>query len=123
MLSRKMHRMRKVPTRCYSGAKVWCGRLMSVDEVLQEVMRDKSYYAENGGVTVSGGEPLAHREFTLALLTACRKNGIGTAMESSMYRFDEEKLGQLDILMTDIKIFDSELHRAYTGISNSEAFP
>ena len=37
-----------------------------------------------------------------------------------MYRFDEEILGQLDILMTDIKIFDSELHRAYTGISNTQ---
>ena len=59
----------------------------------------------------------------LRFLPLAEKNGIGTAMESSMYRFDEEKLGQLDILMTDIKIFDSELHRAYTGISNSEAFP
>lgn len=105
---------------CYSGARVSCGRLMSTDEVLAEVLRDSVYYGKDGGVTVSGGEPLAHREFTLELLRACRENGIGAAMESSMYRFDQEILSELDVLMTDIKVFDNSTHIKYTGIPNVE---
>ena len=105
---------------CYSGARVQCGRLMSTDEVLDEVMRDAAYYGSDGGITVSGGEPLAHRDFVLELLQKCRRAGVGTAMESSMYRFDAEILSLLDVLMTDIKILDSEMHKRYTGIGNEE---
>ena len=95
---------------CYTGAREICGKLMSTEDVLEEVMRDAPYYVSAGGITVSGGEPLAHRDFTLELLRACRKSGIGTAMESSMYRFDREILSELDILMTDIKVFDDDIH-------------
>lgn len=105
---------------CYSGARVVCGSLMSTDEVLEEVLRDRLYYGDDGGVTVSGGEPLARRDFTLELLRACRAEGIGTAMESSMYRYDAEILSELDVLMTDIKIFDCDTHKKYTGIGNTE---
>lgn len=105
---------------CYAGARVVCGRPMTVEEVMEEILRDRSYYGTNGGVTVSGGEPLAHRDFTLALLKACRESGIGTAMESSMYRFDREILEQLDLLMADIKVFDNKTHLQYTGIPNTE---
>ena len=93
---------------------------MSVEEVMAQIIQDKPYYGKDGGVTVSGGEPLAHRVFTLKLLRACRENGIGTAMESSMYRFDREILSELDVLMTDIKVFDNDTHIRYTGISNAE---
>ena len=87
---------------------------------MTQILQDKAYYGSDGGVTVSGGEPLAHREFTLDLLRACRENGIGTAMESSMYRFDREILSELDVLMTDIKVFDNGTHTKYTGIPNTE---
>lgn len=105
---------------CYSGARVVCGRLMSTDDVLAEILEDRAYYGDSGGVTISGGEPLAHREFTLELLKKCRAAGIGTAIESSMYRFDGEILSFVDILMADIKIFDSSLHEKYTGLPNTE---
>lgn len=105
---------------CFAGAKVVCGQRMSVSEVMAQIMQDKPYYGKGGGVTVSGGEPLAHREFTLELLKACRESGIGTAMESSMYRFDGEILSTLDILMADIKVFDNDTHIKYTGIPNTE---
>lgn len=105
---------------CFAGAKVVCGKLMSVEDVMTQILQDKAYYGSDGGVTVSGGEPLAHREFTLELLRACRESGIGTAMESSMYRFDGEILSTLDVLMTDIKVFDNGTHTKYTGIPNTE---
>lgn len=105
---------------CFSGAKVVCGKSMSTDEVLSEVLQDKPYYGEDGGLTLSGGEPLSHRDFSLELLTKCRDSKIGTAIETSMYRFDRELLSLCDIIMCDIKIWDSELHKKYVGISNRE---
>ena len=105
---------------CYTGARVTCGREMSADEVFSEVRRDASYYGSEGGVTVSGGEPLAHSAFVKELLALCKQAGIGCGMETTLYRYDEEILSQLDVLMTDIKIWDDELHRKYTGMGNRE---
>ena len=103
---------------CVTGARVICGRDMTTDEVLAEVLADRDYYGAHGGVTVSGGEPLAHRDFTLELLQKCRTEGIGTAVETSLFRYDEELLSLCDYIMTDVKIFDSAEHERYTGIGN-----
>lgn len=103
---------------CFSGAKVVCGKSMTTDEVLSEVLRDKPYYGNDGGLTLSGGEPLSHRDFSLELLQKCRKNGIHTAIETSMYRFECELLSLCDVIMCDIKIWGSALHERYVGISN-----
>lgn len=105
---------------CYSGARVTCGREMTAEEVLGEILRDRSYYGKNGGVTISGGEPLAHPQFVRSLLSLCAEHGIGRAVETSLYRFDEDVLSRLDILMTDIKLWDSDAHRKYTGIGNEQ---
>lgn len=105
---------------CFSGARVICGREMTPEEVVNDVLEDKAYYSECGGVTFSGGEPLFQREFLLETLKLCKANGINTAIETSMYRFDGEILSLCDVIMTDIKIFDSAKHKEYTGIGNSE---
>lgn len=105
---------------CYSGARVECGKEMTVEEVMAEILEDRSYYGEKGGVTISGGEPLAHREFTLALIKACRKEKIHVGIETSLYRYDEEILGSIDLIMADLKIFDSSLHKKWVGIENQE---
>ncbi len=104
---------------CFSDARVWCGSEMTPEEVFKEVLADKAYYGSDGGVTVSGGEPLAHADFTKELLTLCRDNGIGTAIETSMYRFDPEILSLCDHIMTDIKTMDNALHIEMTGIPNT----
>ena len=105
---------------CYSGAKVVCGKEMTVDEVMTEILADRMYYGDLGGVTISGGEPLAHREFTMALIASCHKEGIHVGVETSLYRFDEELLGSLDLIMADMKIFDSARHKTFVGIGNEE---
>lgn len=103
---------------CITGARVICGSTMTVDEVFSEIVIDKPYYKETGGVTISGGEPLAQRNFTLGILKKCKENGINTAIETCLYIFDEEVFVLCDNIMADLKLFDNKLHKEYTGVSN-----
>ena len=103
---------------CFAGAKVVCGKEMSPEEVLKEILSDKPYYSGGGGVTVSGGEPLAQKEFTREIIRLCRENGISCAIETSLIYYDEELFKNLDFIMADLKIWDSGLHQQYTGVPN-----
>lgn len=103
---------------CFSGAKVVCGREMTVEEVVKQVLLDKDYYGNDGGVTISGGEPFAQREFLSALIDACRAEGLHVAVETSLIYFDEEIFRKIDLCMADLKIWDDEIHKQYTGVSN-----
>lgn len=103
---------------CFAGARVLCGREMTVEEVLKEILLDREYYGTEGGVTFSGGEPLAQREFLSALLDACKEQGIHCAVETSLIYYEEEIFKKLDLVMADLKIWDEEIHKTYTGVSN-----
>lgn len=103
---------------CFSGARVVCGREMTADEVLNEVMLDMPYYGTDGGVTFSGGEPLAQKEFLNECIDKCREKGINCAVETSLIYFDKETFKKLDFVMADFKIWDSALHKKYTGVGN-----
>lgn len=105
---------------CYSGARVRCGKALTPEEVMKEVLADREYYGENGGLTVSGGEPLAHREFTLQLLKLAGAEGISRGIETSLFRYDSDILAEVDYLMADIKIFDPQEHKKYTGTGNAD---
>lgn len=104
---------------CFSGARVVCGKDMTADEVLSEVMLDVPYYGDDGGVTFSGGEPLAQREFLNECINKCREKGINCAVETSLIYYDEKIFKKLDFVMADLKIWDNELHKKYTGSDNS----
>ena len=74
----------KCVEKCYPEALALCGKSMTVNEVMEEVLKDKDFYGHSGGgLTISGGEPLSHPEFTLALLKEAKKNAIHTALETS----------------------------------------
>jgi len=103
---------------CVCGARVICGREMTTDEVLSEVLLDKPYYKNNGGLTISGGEPLAQPAFTLELLQKCRENGIHTAIETSLFYFYMDIFQACDLMLVDCKLWDDKLHKTYTGVSN-----
>lgn len=104
---------------CYSGARVTCGKEMTAEEVLKEILLDKPYYIGGGGVTFSGGEPLMQPKFLKELIKLSKENGINVAVETSLIYFDEEIFKSLDFIMADFKIWDSELHKKYTGVDNS----
>lgn len=106
---------------CFSGARVICGKEMTVSEVMEEVLLDKPYYGKDGGVTVSGGEPLCQPSFTEAILLECRSRGIHTALESNLCLPAQKALpilAKADLLMADLKLWDPKLHEKWTGLSN-----
>ena len=108
---------------CPAGALELSGRDMTVSEIADIVERDRAFYGDAGGVTLSGGEPFAQSEEALELLRTCKDRGIGTAVETCGY-FDEGILEAAvplcDIFLWDIKDTDPERHKKYTGVSNEK---
>ncbi len=107
---------------CYAEALVMSGKELSLEEIMREILCDKVYYeSSGGGVTLSGGEVLCHIPMAIALADACLAEGISVAIESNL-SFPYEKirplLDRVDLIMADIKLFDDELHKRYTGVSN-----
>lgn len=103
---------------CFSGARVVCGRYMKKEELLAEVLADAEYYGNDGGVTFSGGEPLAQAAFLREFIPLCRGKRINTALETSLIYFDSGILGAMQVVMADIKIWRDDLHKKYTGVGN-----
>ncbi len=107
---------------CPTGARQMIGRTMSVPEVLQQILQDRLFYeTSNGGVTVSGGEPLLQPQFLCALLEACQAHGLHTALDTTGFGCTEHLLAaaaRSDLVLYDVKAFDESRHRALTGVSN-----
>ncbi|MFC1915553.1 glycyl-radical enzyme activating protein [Chloroflexota bacterium] len=107
---------------CYAGARVLTGKIMTVQDVLKEIMKDLEFYkASGGGVTLSGGEPLMQAEFARDILRECRKRKIPTAVETSGYakwESVEPVFEYVDLVFFDIKHMDSLSHRKLTGVPN-----
>ncbi len=107
---------------CYAEALSMCGKEMTVEEVMRELVQDKAYYDNsNGGVTISGGEVLCNLEFAIELAKACRAEGINVAIETNLsfpYEAIEPLLLSLDAIMFDIKLADDGEHKKHTGITN-----
>lgn len=101
--------------------KIMTGEYLSVEEVMKVIRKDSDYYAEsNGGVTVTGGEVLAQKEFVIDLLKQCRKEGIHTTCETSAYSKAsdfKELLENVDLLIMDIKHHDSDAHKRKTAVA------
>jgi len=107
---------------CPVGARALRGRFTSVDEVLREVERDQIFYrTSGGGVTISGGEPLAQAAFVAELLRSCRCHGIDTAIETCGHAPWEDLalvLAYTDTVLFDVKHVDTIAHHRFTGVGN-----
>lgn len=107
---------------CPSDAVKQWGKRMSVEECMTEIRRDRGYYERSGGgVTVSGGEPLMQSDFVAELFGVCREEGIQTCLESTFYadwKEIEKVLPVTDLIISDIKHMDPEIHKKYTGVHN-----
>jgi pyruvate formate lyase activating enzyme len=107
---------------CFAGALEIAGREVTVQEAMAQVALDRPFYQRSGGgMTLSGGEPLAQYAFTRALLARAKAEGVHTALDTSGYapwaRL-EALLSDVNLVLYDLKHMDSERHRALTGVPN-----
>ena len=83
--------------------------------------KDRAFYGELGGVTLSGGEPFLQGEAAIELLKACKEKGFSTAVETCGYADSDVILAALpyiDLFLWDIKDTDRARHKRYTGVDN-----
>jgi pyruvate formate lyase activating enzyme len=107
---------------CPTGALTMFGEEMTVDQVIDVVERDASFYRQSGGgMTLSGGECLMYPDFAAALLKEAHARGISTAIETAgnvPWRFMEQVLPHVDIMLHDNKLMDSARHKKWVGVGN-----
>jgi pyruvate formate lyase activating enzyme len=107
---------------CPRSAVQLYGQEMTDRQVIELISRDEIFYFHSGGgVTFSGGECLTQAEFVHSVLEACRKRGIDTALETSLFAPWQAialVVPQLNALFVDIKHCDSFTHQELTGVGN-----
>ena len=109
----------------------WDGEInkeYTVEELTKMVLRYKNYFGENGGVTVTGGEPLLQIDFVIELFKELKSKGIHTCVDTSGYEFRpedpenkskyDELLKYTDLFLLDIKHIDDEKCIKLTGKTN-----
>lgn len=111
---------------CVSEALKLIGREYSKEKVMEEILKDMTYYqVSGGGVTFSGGEPSLHADFILEILKECKEFGIHTNIETNGY-FKWEKfeplLPYLDQIFFDLKILEGEQSKMTTGGNSQVIF-
>lgn len=107
---------------CPEGALELVGRLIGVDEIIKELLKDKVFYeTSDGGVTFSGGEPLWQSGFTARVARELKAASVHTVLDTAgdvtWCRF-EEVLDDIDLVLYDLKAADRNLHRQLTGRDN-----
>jgi len=101
------------------------GKEYTVDEILDTVLKYKTYYKlSGGGVTLSGGEPLLQAEFSVELFKGCKKYDINTALNTSGFADIDDKIDKLlmytDLILLDLKHIDPIKHQKITGKDNQK---
>lgn len=107
---------------CVNGCLRVAGKPMTSEELAQQLLKNQRILeAMNGGITVSGGEPLLQGEFVWELTQHLK--GIHKAIQTSGYADAEtyqKVISQFDYVMQDIKLADPQMHKKYTGVDNSK---
>ena len=104
-------------TRVFEG-----GEEYTAEELVNKVVRYKSYFGEKGGVTVSGGEPLMQTEFLTELFEKLHEKGINTALDTAGIKPTEKTellLEHTDTVLCDIKFPTEKQYQSYIGIKLS----
>lgn len=108
--------------RCPTNARTVFGREISAEELVREVMKDGIFYDESGGgVTFSGGEPLAQIDFLEESLRLCHAKGLHVCLDTSGYaprEYVARVLPYVSLFLYDVKLIDGAAHRRFTGVDN-----
>lgn len=103
---------------CVSGALTVCGETLSTKALLNEVRKDVPFYRDSGGVTLSGGEPLAHMEEVLPLLLELKESNISVNVETSLHIQWENVRATMewtDLYLVDLKHTDPAKFNEFAG--------
>ena len=107
---------------CPNDARKVCGKKYTPEQVLSEVIKDKMFYdTSKGGVTFSGGECMLQIDFLEQILKLCKESEIHTAVDTAgavSWEHFEKILPYTDLFLYDVKCFDEEKHKEFTGVSN-----
>ena len=101
---------------------------MTADEVLAKALRYREYWGEDGGITVSGGEPLLQLEFLTEFFEKAKAKGVNTCIDTAAGPFTRDEpwfsafkklLDVTDLVLLDLKHIDPKAHRELTGAENA----
>lgn len=112
------------------GCEKWEAQEWNAKDLFERAFRYRNYWGknmENGGITVSGGEPLLQIDFVTELFTLAKEKSVHTALDTAGHPFSNDKIflqkfeklmEKTSLVMLDIKAFDNTLHKELTGCSN-----
>ncbi len=99
------------------------GQWMNAQEVFTKLESDRIFMDESqGGITISGGEPLLQYAFTTELARLCHEAGLHVALDTTGYAAPhilQEVMPWVDLYLYDLKHCDNNLHKRYTGVDNT----
>lgn len=108
---------------CPTNALQFDGRTISARDAVEELLRDRTFFeVSEGGVTLSGGEPLSQPEFAREVLALCKAEGVETAIETTLACTKHVLDGVMpltDEFLVDLKLADETRHRATVGVENN----
>ena len=106
---------------CPAQSLMSSGYEITVSEALKRVLLDKPFYGEDGGITISGGEPMSQFEFTYELARRSKEEGITVCIDTTGYcpgELFDRIIPVTDLFLYDLKEMDSEKSRHFTGVGN-----
>lgn len=109
--------------KCCHNPDTWStegGTAYTPEEIVSKALRCKEYFGKDGGITISGGEPLLQADFCRKVFSLCRKEGINTCLDTSGSILNEnvkQLLEETDRVLLDIKYTDESLYQENAGCS------
>ena len=114
----------KCTEECPSTALEMCGREWTMEDLMAEIEKERSVMEDSGGgVTLCGGEPLMHLEYSLAILKELGRRGFHRTVDTTLYASTEivrAVTEECELFLVDLKLMDSAKHRLYTGAPNEQ---
>ena len=109
---------------CPTLARVRCGREWETDALMEVIEKERAVMERSGGgVTICGGEPLMHCDYTLSLLRELGRRGLHRAVDTTLFAPQaqvEAVMQECELLLVDLKLMSSEEHRRWTGVPNEQ---
>ena len=107
---------------CPTMALEMCGRDWTMDALMAEIEKERQVMEDSGGgVTICGGEPLMHHQYTLLLLRELGRRGLHRVVDTSLYASQQvvaDVAAECELFLADLKMMDAEKHRLMTGVDN-----